>query len=48
MSELTTGEFDGEHFAEFIILTILIVLFFFGSTDIDTLSAQPTSSSSSS
>ncbi|MCC3380811.1 hypothetical protein ACFQ5D_15940 [Paenibacillus farraposensis] len=48
MSEFTAGEFDGEHFAEFIILTILIVLFFFGSTDIDTLSTQPTSSSSKS
>ncbi|WP_279628184.1 hypothetical protein [Paenibacillus kribbensis] len=44
MSELTAGEFDGEHFAEFIILTILIVLFFFGSADLDTLSTTPTTS----
>ncbi|MFK4340290.1 MULTISPECIES: hypothetical protein [unclassified Paenibacillus] len=42
MSELVPSEFDGEHFAEFVIITILVVLFFFGSTNIENLSAQPT------
>ncbi|MBR2563494.1 MAG: hypothetical protein IKE29_02620 [Paenibacillus sp.] len=36
------SEFDGVGFANMLILFILIVLFVFGSTDIETLSGTPT------
>ncbi len=36
------SDFDGVGFAGFIIFFILIALFFFGSTDIQGLSATPT------
>lgn len=37
------SEFDGIGFAELLIVLILVVLFAFGSTDIDTLTGSPTS-----
>jgi Sec-independent protein translocase protein TatA len=36
------SEFDGVGFAELLIVLILVVLFAFGTTDIDTLSSTPT------
>ncbi|PYE47512.1 hypothetical protein DFQ00_113106 [Paenibacillus barcinonensis] len=36
------SEFDGVGFAETLIILILVVLFVFGSTDIETLSSTPT------
>lgn len=36
------SEFDGIGFAELLIVIILIVLFVFGSSDIETLSSTPT------
>ncbi|MBP1176151.1 hypothetical protein J2W98_005105 [Paenibacillus peoriae] len=38
------SEFDGEYFAEVVIIVILVALFFYGSSDIEGLSAQPTQS----
>jgi len=36
------SEFDGIGFAELIIVVILVMLFVFGSTDIENLSSTPT------
>ena len=36
------SEFDGIGFAELLIVLILVVLFVFGSSDIDGLSSTPT------
>jgi Sec-independent protein translocase protein TatA len=36
------SEFDGIGFAELIIVVILVMLFVFGSTDIEKLSSTPT------
>jgi hypothetical protein len=38
------SEFDGESFAEFIIIVILVAMIFYGSSDIEGLSASPTQS----
>jgi hypothetical protein len=38
------SNFDGEYFSEGLIIIILVALFFFGSTDIEDLSATPTKS----
>ncbi len=37
------GQFDGEGFSELIVIIILVVLFFYGSNDIETLTGAPTS-----
>lgn len=37
------GEFDGEKFAEFLILVIVIGLLFYGSTEIADYTGSPTS-----
>lgn len=42
MGETNGCGIDGEDFAVFIIVVILFGLFFFGSRDIEGLSAQPT------
>lgn len=42
MSNSNCNDFDGEAFAGLIIAFILAGLFFFGSTDIKDLSAEPT------
>lgn len=39
---MTANEFDGEGFSNLIIIAILVLLFFYGSRDIEGLSAQPT------
>lgn len=36
------SEFDGAGFAELLIVLILVVLFVFGSSDIESLSSTPT------
>lgn len=38
------SEFDGTGFAELLIVVILVVLFVFGSSDLDGLSSTPTTS----
>ncbi|QYK61999.1 hypothetical protein KAI37_02326 [Paenibacillus sp. S25] len=38
------SEFDGEYFAEVVIIVILVAMFFYGSSDIEGLSASPTQS----
>ncbi|MFS0858743.1 MULTISPECIES: hypothetical protein [Paenibacillus] len=38
------SDFDGTGFAELLIVVILVVLFVFGSTDIDGLTDSPSSS----
>ncbi|MEN1988834.1 MULTISPECIES: hypothetical protein [Paenibacillus] len=40
---MESSAFDGVGFAELLIAFILIMLFVFGSTDIETLSGAPTS-----
>ncbi len=37
------SDFDGTGFAELIIVVILVFLFVFGSSEIDTLTGSPTS-----
>lgn len=37
------SDFDGTGFAELLIVVILVILFVFGSSDIDTLTGSPTS-----
>lgn len=37
------SDFDGTVFAELLIVVILVILFVFGSSDIDTLTGSPTS-----
>ncbi|MGR6545023.1 hypothetical protein [Paenibacillus sp. DCT19] len=41
---MSDSEFDGVGFAELLIVVILIVLFVYGSNDIDKLSSTPTTS----
>ncbi|WP_282189406.1 hypothetical protein [Paenibacillus pabuli] len=40
------SDFDGTGFAELLIVVILVVLFVFGSTDIEGLSSTPTTPTS--
>lgn len=42
VSDCNGNDFDGEAFSGLIIAVILAGLFFFGSTDIQNLSAEPT------
>lgn len=41
---MSDQNFDGAFFAESVIIIILVVLFIFGSSDIEGLSATPTKS----
>ncbi|GAB1156445.1 hypothetical protein YWY31_24700 [Paenibacillus illinoisensis] len=36
------SDFDGTGFAELLIVVILVILFVFGSSEIDTLTSSPT------